>query len=238
MVHFVLHCVNQAKLRLRIWVRLRFTLIHYLTSFYLNLNGCHLQTDRQTDSKTDRQTWRQLWILFHAELKSDDVIKPPSLLWGYPDSRFYCIPMMKRVPNQLKNWWRLCSTTSLSDEQKFRMVPDTLLSENIQNASSPPLSKRKGSPGTGDKLGKLLFGQSQKGKSGRNLIMVRQIFNFISESGYPHYYHAVDCWSNVTATVTSGHFETSRLRSRGPGADFIYEMAHFVSRRYSFNPSF
>ncbi len=49
----------------------------------------------------------------------------------------------------------------------------------------PPSEKRKGSPGTGDKLGKVLFGQSQKGKSGRNLIMVRQNFNFISESGDP-----------------------------------------------------
>jgi hypothetical protein len=54
---------------------------------------------------------------------------------------------------------------------------DTLLSENFQNASFPPL-KKAGFARTGDK-----FGQSQKGKSGRNLIMVRQNFNFISESG-------------------------------------------------------
>jgi hypothetical protein len=97
-----------------------------------------------------------------------------------PRRSFYCTPM-KRVSNQLKNWWRLCSTTSLSDLRRIRMVRDTLLSENFQNASSPPSEKSKGSLGTGGKLGEVLFGQLQKGKSGRNLIMVRQKFNFISE---------------------------------------------------------
>ncbi len=84
------------------------------------------------------------------------------------------------------------------DEQKIRMVRDTLLSKNFQNASSPPSEKRKGSPGTGDKLGKVLFGQSQKGKSGRNLIMVLQNFNFISESGDPRYIVALMRHANAT----------------------------------------
>ncbi len=59
----------------------------------------------------------------------------------------------------------------------------------------PPLNfERKGSPGTGDNIGKVFFGQSQKGKSGWNLIMartVRQNFNFTSESEWGPSYVAV-----------------------------------------------
>ncbi len=62
---------------------------------------------------------------------------------------------------------------------------ETRFSAKIYKMQAPPLWNRKGSPGTGDKLGKVLFGQSQKEKSGRNLIMVRQNFNFIYDSGDP-----------------------------------------------------
>jgi hypothetical protein len=104
---------------------------------------------------------------------------------GSQDSRFYCIPMIKWLSNQLKNWWRLCSTTSLTDEQKIRMVRRSLPETHSKMQAPPPSEKGRVRRGRGTNLVKCFFANHKRENLVGILIMVRQIFNFISESGDP-----------------------------------------------------